>query len=89
MDDAERRRLEERGDALNERLDRFFAFRRPTEQTLEDRVQLLEREVVLLFRLVTLLSVAGARPSLKNLERIERALDEAEGRQTHEPSDGS
>jgi hypothetical protein len=38
---------------------------------------------------VTLLSVAGARPSLKNLERIERALDEAEGRQTHEPSDGS
>jgi len=52
MDDAEQRKLEEHADALNERLDRFFAFRRPTEQTLEDRVQLLEREVVLLFRLV-------------------------------------
>jgi hypothetical protein len=73
--------LEARSNALNERLDRFFAFQLPIDASLEERIQNLERRVTFLSRLVTLQAIIGGPSRMRTLERIERALDEAEGQQ--------
>jgi hypothetical protein len=63
MDDVNReareRELDERARALDERLDRFFAFQLPVGASLEDRVQNLERHVTSLRRLVVEVAIVA------------------------------
>jgi SPX domain protein involved in polyphosphate accumulation len=90
VDEAERRReIDSRVRELNERLDRLFAFRIRSGRSLEERVQDLERQVLVLWRLVVQVNIAASDDSLRTLEKMERILDEAERQETPPPPNGS
>ena len=80
MSDAEREARREEADArlkaVNERLDRLFAFQIPIGASLEERVRELERQVVTLRRLVLLVSLQASTSRKQALEQLERALDQ-------------
>jgi hypothetical protein len=90
VDEAERRReIDSRVRELNERLDRLFAFRIRSGRSLEERVQDLERQVLVLWRLLVQVNIAASDDSLRTLEKMERILDEAERQETPPPPNGS
>jgi hypothetical protein len=72
--------LDERLRTLNDRLDRYFAFQPPIGASLETRVENLERQVTSLRRFLVFLALSTGQSRLQSLERLERALDEAEAR---------
>ena len=76
MSEAEREDADARFKAVNERLDRLFAFQTPSGASLEERVQELERHVVTLRRFLLLVSLQASTSRKQALEQLDRALDE-------------
>jgi hypothetical protein len=74
------RELDVRLRALNDRLDRYFAFQLPIGASLETRVENLERQVTSLRRFLVFLALSIGQSRMQSLERLERALDQAEAR---------
>jgi hypothetical protein len=80
--DAKGKEYEARLNAIYERVDRLYAFEHPLDRTLEDRVQDLERHVHNLRRLLVFVGLQGSASRVEAIERVERMLDEAEGRRS-------
>jgi hypothetical protein len=80
MSEAEREAGRKEADAqfkaVNERLDRLFAFQIPIGASLEERVHELERQVVTLRRFLLLVSLQASTSRKQALEQLDRALDE-------------
>jgi hypothetical protein len=76
--EARKKEVDERLAGINERLDRLLAFQLPIGAPLEARVQNLERQVTPLRHLLTLMLLQTSSNKSEALDRLERALDQAE-----------
>jgi hypothetical protein len=76
MSEPEREEADARFRAVNERLDRLFAFQTSSGASLEERIEELERHVVTLRRFVLLVSLQTSTSRKQALEQLDRALDE-------------
>jgi len=74
--EARRKEADAQFKAVNERLDRLFAFQIPIGASLEERVYELERQVVTLRRFLLLVSLQASTSRKQALEQLDRALDE-------------
>ena len=83
--EARRDEADARFRAVNERLDRLFAFQIPIGASLEERVRELERQVVTLRRFLLLVSLQASTSRKQALEQLDRALDQIDQIEKPEP----